>query len=370
MLLKLQTDVYVDCFYCGSDDVRVAGAATILADDKWICATINSEDGLPRDAYFPGGEKLLKGFCIPCQKTFSIDIQSSRGDIKGLREVEAMLYVQLQFSDTGVPEALLIESRRFPIIRIESHKPTHLASIQNGLAFLGINDPILQVHDDRFEPLFGRAPFGTWAFSFNSFDPGSPGSSFSADCVVDVSPLKSLGVTHGDILSISVKEADPNALKILSASKATHSTQALGRGFLTLATFSTLMEMERMLCKLIWDGLAASYGANDPDWWKKSLGSQVSNQLQDRMNRSHGQKPLSDDLHCYLTLGEGIALMDSKWDHAFAKSFKGKKRLLLQLNELERLRNVAAHGRPIDFKDYVKSVEIAVAVRDSISASS
>ena len=368
MLFNLQTEIHVNCFYCGSQDIRVVGAATILADNKWICSTIDSEEGLPRDADFSSEEKLIKGFCIPCQKTFSLDIHSSRGDSQGLRETEDIHYVQVHFSGAGVPEALIIESQHFPITKVKSHAPISLAALRNGFSFFGLNDPMLHVDDEQLEPLFGRSPFGKWGISFNPLTRDSTfGISLDVDCVLDVSPLKSLGMTHGDILSIRVVKADEGALKILATSKANHTTQPLGHRFLTLAAFGAFIEIERTFCKLIWDGLEESFGKDDIEWWKKSLGAQISGPLRDRIKRAHPRKPLQNDFHSYLTLGEGIALMDSKWDRAFSKRFKGKKRLMLQLNELERLRNVVAHGRPIDFKDYVKCAEIAATVRESLA---
>lgn len=226
-------------------------------------------------------------------------------------------------------------------------------------------EPLLQLYPPRFESLFGRPPYGEWELRLKPLLDGKETPfPIGPSCQISVSPAPSLNQTQGDLLSVTVEKADEGMLRLLSEAEKTHLCQRLPSIFLSTAVLAVSFSMERRLWEFVWQRLKQRLAKHDRLWWKKLLDPRSIGKIEQRAKPVGRRKSTSArDLHQYLTLGEARALIESKWDLAFATEFSGKHRILGSLAELEEIRNEAAHGRRVTFKEYARCVDVAERIR-------
>ena len=323
----------------------------------------------PPGAEFPQDESLFRALCEACKRTFAITIESSAGDAHTLRKLDEVQYVAAAFSDIGRPAALQIGKSLYAVESIDRHHPlggTGLPSVlQSGLT----EEPLLQLYPPRFESLFGRPPYGDWFLRLKPpMDDKETLIPIGPSCQISVSLPPALNQTQGDLLSVAVEQADEAMMRLLSEAENTHVYQHLPGIFISTAVLTVCLSIERRLCKFVWQRLRQGLAKHNKLWWKKLLDPRSIGKIEHRAKPVGRRKRTSArNLHEYLTLGEARVLIESNWDPAFATRFSGKHRILGNLAELEEIRNEAAHGRPVTFKEYTRCVDVAERIRQSFA---
>lgn len=349
------------CPFCGGEDIVGACILSISLGRFGVIAHDPVPYPFSPDAEFSSDESLFRGLCQTCERTFAITIESSVGSAHTLRELGDSRYVTAVFSDVGRPIALQIGKTLHMVESIGRQAPFGGVGPPGGLGASGGDDPLFQLYPPRFESLFGRPPYVDWELRLKS-SPDEKRALFplGPSCEISVTPAPSLNQTQGDLLSVTVHKADEGMLRLLSETPTARVCQSLPPIFLTMAGLSVALRMERRLSEFLWQRLKQYLGKHDKLWWKQLLDRRSIEKIEQRSKPAGRRIPTTArDLHQFLTLGEARALIESHWDPVFVRQFSGRHRILGILAELEEIRNEAAHGRPVTFKEYARCVDVA-----------
>jgi hypothetical protein len=339
------------CPYCASDNVEGSCATQISLGQFGVIAPQLARNTLPPDAEFDHEEHLLLARCKACQRTFSLNIESSAGDAHTLRALEEPQAVAASFSDEGMPVALQVGDYVHPVEWVKQHTPYGGAGLTTEF----------ELYPKRFKSLFGRPPYGRWELRLK---PGLHHEEFMFSlgplCEISVSPPLSLNETRGDLLSVTVVKADQEMFALLPKGDLRHAHQHVPSKFLSVAGLTVALATERRLCEFVWQELRRKLAKHDKQWWRKVLDLRSIEKIERRANpKGYRKTPRIRDLHKYMTLGEARSVIECHWDQVFADTFSGKQRLLGSVAEMEEIRNEVAHGRPICFREYERCVDVS-----------